>query len=112
MMAKKKASTPDTPNAPNVEIDYAQWDGLFEVNGAELTQGSLVIGQFTYLGCADCPVGYVEVSATFFSGTKNVGTGSTNFTILHEDSPVPLEIYGPEGSADRVELVMTEANCK
>jgi cell division protein FtsB len=112
--AAAKAEEAAAGNGKDINIDYSQWDGLFAISGTNwiYDYGWELVGQIEYLGGADCKPRYVEVNATYWRGGKIIGSDFTNFTSLTEGSPLPLEIYGPEGAKpDRVDLVLSEANC-
>jgi hypothetical protein len=111
----KRAETAAQNVGPGINVDMAEWDGLFQLSSATLDfsygYGS-VIGQLEYLGGGDCKLGYVELNATFFSGGQIVGTGLWNTTSLTQGSPVPAEVSGEADSPpDRADVVMTGADC-
>lgn len=111
-VVKKKLIGP--PNE-QVRVNYADWNGLFKVAGAHITSSygtAEVIGTFTYVGGATCKPGYTEVSATFYNDGKVVGTNLTNWERLSKGATYPLEIIGPDGPADKADLVISDASCR
>jgi hypothetical protein len=109
----KTTAEPRTPNAGVFDVDYSEWSGLFRISGLTLKYdfGWEVLGQIEYLGGGDCPLGYVEVEATYFSGNTIIDSDYTNFTSLPEGTPRVLEIFGPEQQPTRVQVTMAEASC-
>jgi hypothetical protein len=110
----EKRSAPTTPNQGLFDVDYSEWAGLFRISGLTLDYdfGWDVLGQIEYLGGGDCPLGYVEVEATFFDGNTIVATDFTNFTTLPQGSPRVLEIFGPEQKPTSVRVTVAEATCE
>jgi hypothetical protein len=105
------------PPSRGVKVNYGDWKGLFKIHGAQVTSTygtPSVIGQLEYLGGGDCPLGYVEVSGTFFnSGGKIVSTGLWNTTTRPKGARLPMEVLSTdEVGATRAELVVTGASCQ
>lgn len=105
------------PPSSGVKVSYGEWEGLFKIHGARIRSsfGSpSVIGQFEYLGGGDCPLGFVNVEATFFdrSGTI-VSTGLWNTDSVPEKVRLPMELSSiDEVAATRAEIVVTDASCE
>ena len=53
-----------------VDVDYGSWDGVLRARAPEIVPdfgAASVIGELSYLGGVDCPVGLVRVRAWFYS---------------------------------------------
>lgn len=105
------------PPSRGVKVSYGEWEGLFRIHGARVVSsfGSpSVLAQFEYLGGGDCPLGYVEVNATFFGGGGEiVATGLWNTETAPKGTRLPMEISAlEEVASSRAELVVTDASCK
>src|SRR5262245_47836756 len=69
---------PDAPPPGVIDVDYGQWEGMFELASPailpDFAQAS-VTGELRYLGGVDCQVGLVRVKGWLFGdGGLHVGT--------------------------------------
>ena len=61
----------DAPPAPPpgvIDVDYGRWNGIFELASPQIVPDvgvASVIGELSYLGGVDCPVGLVRVRTWF-----------------------------------------------
>lgn len=97
------------------EVNLSEWEGLFRISGLSLKYdfGWEVLGEIEYLGGGDCPLGYVEVEATFFKGGNILYTAFTNYSDFPEGVPRNLEILtGEDQKPDHVRVTMAEAGCE
>ncbi|HXV34344.1 MAG TPA: hypothetical protein VD769_10070 [Gaiellaceae bacterium] len=101
---------PPAPPPGVIEVDYGRWDGVFELaNSAIVPEFGIasVVGELSYLGGVDCPVGLVRVRFWFYSERgQPVGRGVWESTQSTGDGgevtgrePLPFEAYGPSSEA-------------
>jgi hypothetical protein len=89
-----------------IAVDYGSWDGNFELENAEIVPEfgfASVVGELTYVGGLECPVGLVRVRTWFYSPQGAVigrtvwesvqSTGAGGEVTGRE--PLPFEAYGP-----------------
>lgn len=106
------------PSSSGVKISYGEWPGLFRISGSrvinDFAHDGTVLGQFTYLGGADCKLDSVVVEATFFGRRDQViGTGSWLTNTVPANVGLPMQISGStQGPAARAEIVVTDASCE
>ncbi len=114
---------PPAPPPGVIDVDYGQWDGMFELQNPAIQPDfgqATVVGGLRYFGGLDCPVGTVRVRVWFYSGSgRRVGSGTWDSGVSTGDGgevtgrePLPFEAYatiseGPESAAIR----FTAAEC-
>ena len=117
------SGAPPAPPPGVIDVDYGQWDGMFELQNPAIQPDfgqATVVGELRYFGGLDCAVGTVRVRVWFYSGSgRRVGTGMWDSGVSTGDGgevtgrePLPFEAYatiseGPESAAIR----FTAAEC-
>jgi hypothetical protein len=99
-------NAPPAPPPGVIAVDYGSWDGNFELENAEIVPEfgfASVVGELTYVGGLECPVGLVRVRTWFYSPQGAVigrtvwesvqSTGAGGEVTGRE--PLPFEAYGP-----------------
>jgi outer membrane murein-binding lipoprotein Lpp len=98
-----------------VAINWGGWDGLFEMTDAVVKASdgrAAVVGHLEYLGGGACDVGYIELTATFLDGEREVGSGSWSAPAIAVGEPVRVKASGDVSRApDRARLLMSDARC-
>jgi len=98
----------EAPSAPPpgvIDVDYGRWEGIFELANPQIVSElavASVIGELSYLGGVDCPVGLVRVRTWFYddSGLVVGGTVWESVQSTGEGAevtgrePLPFEAYG------------------
>jgi hypothetical protein len=103
-------NAPPAPPPGVINVDYRNWDGVFELASPEIVPdfaAASVIGELSYLGGVDCAVGLVRVRAWFYSegGTMIGGTVWESVQSTGDGGevtgrePVPFEAYGQVSEA-------------
>jgi hypothetical protein len=112
---------PPAPPPGEIAVDYGQWDGMFALENTSILPDfgyASLLGELSYNGGVDCPVGLVRVKAWFYSerGTR-VGTGEWESVQSTGDGgevtgrePLPFELVtrtdeGPASAALRFTAV-------
>jgi hypothetical protein len=99
-------NAPPAPPPGVIAVDYGSWEGSFELENTEIVPefgfGS-VVGELTYVGGLECPVGLVRVRTWFYSpqgavigrtvweSVQSTGDGAE----VTGREPLPFEAYGP-----------------
>jgi hypothetical protein len=99
-------SAPPAPPPGVIAVDYGSWDGNFELENTQIVPEfgfASVVGELTYVGGLECPVGLVRVRTWFYS-PNGVVIGRTVWESVQATGegaevtgrePLPFEAYGP-----------------
>lgn len=101
---------PPAPPPGAIEIDYGRWDGVFELANPTIVPEfgiASIVGELSYRGGVDCPVGLVRVRFWLYNERGQlVGRGVWNSTESTGDGaevtgrePLPFEAYGQSSEA-------------
>jgi len=115
--AAQEAAAP--PSSGDIKVNYGdpEWRGLFTLSNLALGQSygwPELTGSITYNGGGDCPVGYVEVEALFYSGSELLTSDYTNYTSLPEGIARGLTITALDGKGmpTSAEVTVVDASCE
>jgi hypothetical protein len=113
--ARREGPSNKAGAAGKVAINWGGWDGLFEMTDAAVKASggrAAVVGHLEYLGGGACDVGYIELTAAFLDGKREVGSGTWSAPALAEREPVRVKASGDVSRApDGARLVMSDARC-
>jgi hypothetical protein len=97
-------SAPPAPPPGRIQVDYGSWDGVFELANPTIVPDfgtASVVGELSYRGGVDCPVGLVRVRMWLYSergqvvgktvwlSTQSTGDGAE----VTGREPLPFEAY-------------------
>jgi hypothetical protein len=110
-----RVAAPDEARPGDVTVDLGGWDGLFRVDGTAVgfRDGVAEVGGvIEFLGGAPCPLGRIELTASFLAGGNSIASGVWQAPTLAEGEPAPFFIEAPASAvADEAEITMTDARC-